>query len=326
MILGAGGFMGSHLFDFLQSKHTVIGGDNFSLGTYHHPRIYKVELTNFGETKDFIDSFQPQVLIFMAAWAHEGLSQFAPIKITQNNYVAFLNTLIPAIQNGVKRVVLTSSMSVYGDQISPFNEDMPRKPVDIYAVNKTAMEESLEILAKVHHFEYVIIRPHNVYGPRQNMSDPYRNVIAIFMNRLLQDKNFFIYGDGEQKRAFSYIDDVTPAIAKAVDAPYVENQIINVGPIESYSINQMANLLLKVSGKKIDPQYLADRPQEVKEAWCTNDKAIQLLEYETKTPFEVGLHKMWTWALKEGPQVPQYLEQLELDNENTPITWRQRLI
>lgn len=327
LITGAAGLIGSHLFDWLTPRHTVVGVDNYSLGTYRNPKIYQLELLDQGATSNFIDNFQPDILVHMAAWAHEGLSQFAPIKITQNNYMTFLNTLIPAIRNGVKRVVLASSMAVYGNQPAPLDEAMARKPVDIYGINKTAMEETLEILAQVHHFEYTIIRPHNVYGPRQNMADPYRNVVAIFMNRLLQDKSFFIYGDGEQHRAFSYISDIVPAIGAAVESPSVNGQIINVGPTESYSINHLANTLLKISGKRnIVPQYLADRPQEVKEAFCTNDKAIELLGYETKTSLETGLYKMWVWASKEGPQTPVYLDSLELEGESVPETWRQRLI
>lgn len=130
-----------------------------------------------------------------------------PKLITENNYNAFLNLIVPAINNGMERIVVASSMSVYGSQKPPFSEDMPTDPEDIYGVAKAAMEKATEILADVHGFDYTIIRPHNVYGPRQALWDPYRNVVAIFINRLMKGLPPIIYGDGNQTRAFSYIDD-----------------------------------------------------------------------------------------------------------------------
>ncbi|HSX39327.1 MAG TPA: NAD-dependent epimerase/dehydratase family protein [Candidatus Saccharimonadales bacterium] len=328
IITGAAGFMGSHLFDLLTGQgHEVVGIDNYSIGKYKHPSIKKLDLVkDSAQVSELILEFKPQLVYHLAAWAHEGLSQFAPIRITENNYNAFLNTLIPSIKVGIERFLVTSSMSVYGDQNTPFDEEMKRKPVDIYAVSKTAMEEALEILSAVHNFEYVIIRPHNVYGPRQVISDPYRNVVGIFMNRIMNKLPPIIYGDGDQTRAFSYIDDVNPYIAKAGFLKAAKNQIINIGPLENYSINFLAKNVLKAFKSKLKPIYMPDRPTEVKHAFCTNDKAQELLGYKTSVKFEDGIEKMTEWAKQTGPQKFLYLDSLELINQSTPKTWVEKII
>jgi len=327
LITGAAGFMGSHLFDYLLDfGHDVVGVDNYSLGTYKHPRIKNIDLLDKDRIKKLVDYFQPEIVYHLAAWAHEGLSQFSPIRITENNYNAYLNVLVPCINNGVKRVVCCSSMSVYGNQKPPFDEGMERKPADIYAVAKTSMEEATEILSKVHGFEYVILRPHNVYGERQNINDPYRNVVGIFMNRALKGLPPIIYGDGEQTRAFSYIDDITPCIAVAGFEP-VSGEIINIGPSKSYSINKLAREISTMFELSEAPIHVKDRPLEVKHAHCTSEKAERLLGFRDCTPLNLGLMFMYSWALEEDDLNFKYLEQgLEIENNKTPITWTQKLM
>lgn len=326
LICGAAGFMGSHLFEHLQGLgHQVLGLDNYSIGTYRNPKILEADHLDKELTAEIISDFKPTLVYFLSAWAHEGLSQFCPIKITENNYTAYLNVLIPSIKAGMKRMILTSSMSVYGAQTPPFTEEMERKPEDVYAVSKTAMERTTEILSAVHGFEYNIVRPHNCYGNRQAMSDPYRNVVAIFINKCLKGEPFYIYGDGKQKRAFSYIDDVTPYLA---EAGFINrsSEIINIGPLEEFSINELAKEIMKHFPNQPNPIYLPDRPLEVKNAWCSNDKAKALLGYQTSVPFSLGINKMVEWAKVVGYQPPKYLSELELVTKNTPKTWQEKLI
>lgn len=325
LVTGSAGFMGSHLFEhLLKEGHEVYGIDNYSLGFYEHPNIKIVDLTNKEKVEQVVSEIKPELIYHLAAWAHEGLSQFAPIKITENNYMAFLNLIVPAIKNGLKKIVVTSSMSVYGDQEPPFYEELKPKPVDVYAVAKYAMEESLKVLADVHGFEYVIIRPHNVYGERQRICDPYRNVVGIFMNRVMKNLPPIVYGDGEQTRSFSYIGDVTPYIAKAGFSKECNSQIINIGPTEAYTINELAREVLNALGSDLEPVYIPDRPREVKHAYCTNHKAKILLGYDTKTPFSEGIRKMSDWARSVGSQEFCYLDQLELVNDKTPETWKNK--
>lgn len=338
LVTGAAGFMGSHLVNdlFEMGYENVYAVDDLSGGYLDNinPKssFEKLDLRDEEKVFLYIAKIKPQFIFHLAADATEGRSQFTPISCTERNYLAYLNLLIPAIKNGLKKVILTSSMSVYGSQKPPFTEDLPRIPDDIYGVSKAAMERATEILSDVHRFKYVIIRPHNVYGPGQNLSDPYRNVVAIFINCLLNNKNFYIYGTGEQKRAFSYIDDFTPYIINAAFLPEAEGEIFNIGPVEEYTINQLSKIVLDQFfpdgniPKNLMPKYLPARPLEVKDAWCSIDKAKQVFGYKTTISIQEGIRKMIMWAKKKGPQKFNYLDDLEIINKETPVTWTERLI
>lgn len=337
LVTGAAGFMGSHLVNsLLEMGHDVYGVDDLSGGYMENvnPQSHftKLDLQLRHETENYINEIKPELVFHLAADATEGRSQFTPINCTMRNYVAYLNLLVPCIKNGMKKMVLTSSMSVYGAQKAPFSEDMERSPEDIYGISKAAMEHATEIMSTVHGFKYVIIRPHNVYGPHQNLADPYRNVIAIFINRAMKKKHFYIYGDGNQKRAFSYINDFTPYIIKAGIDDTANSQIFNIGPTQEYTINQLAEVVLKAFfpdgniPEDMKPEYLPLRPMEVMDAWCTVDKAERILEYKTTIALDEGVRKMVEWAKTKGPQEFHYMDDLELTTKDTPLTWKDKLL
>ncbi len=339
LVTGAAGFMGGHLVDALvkMGKYEVYAVDDLSGGYESNvdkrAHFTKLDLRKRKKVEEYIEKVKPHLIYYLAADASEGRSQFTPLNSTERNYLAFMYTLIPSIKYGLKKIVVTSSMSVYGAQKPPFSEDMKKEPEDIYGIAKGAMEDAVAVLAKVHGFEYTIIRPHNVYGPKQNMADPYRNVIAIFINCLLNNKNFYIYGDGNQKRAFTYIDDFNPYFLKSGMIESVNGQVINIGPREEYSINELATTVLKVFfpdgkiPKHLQPKFVARRPQEVVEAYCTNTKATKLLGYKTTVTLEEGVRKMIAWARKFGPQKFHYMKDgLELLTKDTPRTWSKKLI
>jgi UDP-glucose 4-epimerase len=331
LVTGSAGFIGSHLVDHLLAEgHEVHGIDNCSIGRLENvskdakATFWQFDLKDGNRIAKLVADIRPDLCYHLAAWAHEGLSQFMPILITENNYNAFLNLIVPLIRAQCPRVVVCSSMSVYGAQRPPFNEDMKRRPEDIYAIAKTAMEEATEILADVHGFDYSIVRPHNVYGPRQAIWDPYRNVVGIFINRVMRGLPPVIYGDGCQTRAFSYIDDVSPYLAKAGLVDEAKSQIINIGPLEEYTIKQLAATVLDAFGLDMCPVHLPPRPREVKHAFCTNDKAVELLGYRTTIELNEGIGRMVEWAQGLGPQDFQYLDDLELTSGDIPETWLQR--
>jgi len=339
LVTGVAGFIGSHLAEYLlrDKTHKVFGVDDLSGGFLRNvPRrckFTKLDLRNKEATRIYIEQIKPELIYHLAADATEGRSQFTPINCTERNYFSYLNLLVPAINNGLKKMVVTSSMSVYGAQKPPFSEDLEPRPEDIYAVSKAAMEKATEILSKVHGFKYTIARPHNIYGPKQNLSDPYRNVVAIFINCLLRNKNFYIYGNGEQKRAFTYIDDFTPYFAKTGFLEKTNSEIINIGPQKEYSINELAVQVLKAFGfskgnipKYLAPKYLPDRPQEVKLAYSTEQKAKRLLGFKHKISLKEGIKRTVEWARKIGPQEPRYMESLEIKTGKTPEAWKRRLI
>lgn len=338
IVTGAAGFIGSHLVDYLvHQNHQVTGVDNLSGGFRRNisPKIkfYRIDLRDKHKTVDLITKIKPQLIYHLAADASEGRSQFTPLLCTENNYTAYLNVLVGVVKAQASRILVASSMSVYGNQKPPFSENTPPRPVDIYGIAKYAMEQATITFTKVYGFKYTIVRPHNVYGPRQNLADPYRNVVGIFINRMLQNKHFFIYGDSNQKRSFSYIDDVAPYIAKAGLNKNTINETINIGPQKAYTINQIANEVLSNFVKNINsipkhlqPAYLPKRPLEVNIATCTDSKARKLLGFTHTIPLKKGITLMVKWAKTIGPQKTKYLKQLELTSDKLPLTWKTKLI
>lgn len=337
LITGSAGFIGSHLYDKIFSMgYEVYGVDDLSGGFMRNVSqkkyFTKLDLRNREKTKRYINKLKPDIIFHLAADATEGRSQFTPFSAIDRNLLAYTNLLIPSIKNGLKKMILISSMSVYGKQQVPFREDMIPQPEDIYGISKSAMEAVTRVLSNVYGFKYVIIRPHNVYGPRQNLSDPYRNVVAIFINMLMQGKFFYLYGDGNQKRAFSYIDDVVESIAKAAFSKRCEERILNIGSDKPITLNELAKIILeeffktKDIPKKFMPKYLPDRPQEVKNAYCSHILAKKLINFKEKTQLREGIRKTIEWAKSIGPQKFIYLNSMDLDHKLIPKTWKKKIM
>jgi len=203
-------------------------------------------------------------------------------------------------------------MAVYGDNLAPFSEDLRQSPIDPYGVAKYACEMDIQIAGQQHGLDWCIIRPHNVYGKKQNIWDKYRNVLGIWMFQILNDQPITIFGDGEQKRAFSYIDDSVPCLLNSAKLPEASEQIINLGGIKEYTINEASDILLSIVKKK-DKQYLEAR-HEVKNAYATYQKSIDLLNFNHNTSLEDGLRIMWDWAQKQPNRKRFIWPSYELDN------------
>ncbi len=259
--------------------------------------------------------------------AHEGLSVFSPYEITKNNYLASVSIFSAAVNEKVKRIIFCSSMARYGAQKYPFTEKMEPKPVDPYAISKVAAEQVLINLCELNKIEWVIAVPHNIIGPRQKYDDPFRNVVSIMINRMLQGKAPIIYGDGKQTRCFSYIDDCLSCLIPMLDSKIVNKQIINIGPDEEFvTINKVAELCSNVTGLNLPPIYKKDRPQEVKHAICSADKARKLLKYQTKVTLKEGIQKTYEYIKKRGVKPFEYHINLEINNNLTPDTWTKKEI
>jgi len=279
-------------------------------------------LANFIKTENVIAAYKPQIIFHLAASAHEGCSAFFPRHILRTNYQAFMNVITPAIKYGLEYFITFSSMAIYGNQTPPFDETFLPKPVDVYGVNKAAMEDTLRILANIHDFKYTIIRPHNVIGCRQAIEDSRRNVAGIFMNRIMRGEPIIIYGiDGLQKRSFSGIEYSINCYLKCMELQ--TNEIINIGGTQPVTVLDLAHEVIDAMGVKKDYpiKFLPDRPLEVKYAWPTYQKSMDLLGYsEPVDGWKQTIHKMAAWAKTLGPQewMPT---RLELINEKTPKTW-----
>jgi UDP-glucose 4-epimerase len=332
LVTGVGGFLGSHIAEHLiKLNHDVYGVDNFIGGEYNNCSYLPLEKLYPEDCCDLesmlIATKGIDVVYHCAATPHEGLSVFSPYVISKNNLLASVSVITAAIQNKVKRIIYCSSMARYGKQQTPFREDMETKPQDPYGISKVAGEEMLKTLCDTHGVEWVIAVPHNIIGPKQKYDDPFRNVVSIFLNRMMQNKAPIIYGDGGQTRCFSYVDDCISCLIKMLDSKEVVKQTINIGPDEEFvSIKEVAEICANVTGFNEPFIHMKDRPQEVKHAVCSSDKARSLLQYKTTTTLKEGINKTYQYIKKQGPRPFNYHLDLEIINDKTPTTWKDKLI
>ena len=329
LITGVAGFLGSHLADkMIEKGHVVYGIDDLSGGYLENVNkkviFYKGDCNNL----DLMNAITKDIdLVYhCAADAHEGLSVFTPYFTSKNTFLTTSSVLSASIKNKVKRFVFCSSMARYGENKIPFTEDMEPRPQEPYGISKYASELLVRNMAEVHDMEYVIIVPHNIIGPRQKYDDPYRNVASIFINRMLQGKQPIIYGDGLQKRTFSYIEDVIDPLYEVAFRD-VSGEVINIGPDEEFiTIKTLAEIIAELLNFDLDPIYVHRRPQEVKYATCSADKARKLLDYNPKWTLKDGLVKMIEYIKECGVKSFDYHIDLEIINQKTPVTWRGKLI
>ncbi len=329
-ITGIAGFLGSHIAERCLAEgyavsgcDNLIGGylDNIPLGAEFH-RIDCNDFTALAALMKDVD-----IVYHCAATAYEGLSVFSPHLVTQNVVTATSGVVSAAVSGGVGRFVLCSSMARYGTNTVPFTEDMTPAPQDPYGIAKWSAERLVANIAETHGMEWVIAVPHNIIGPRQRYDDPYRNVAAIFINLMLQGRQPFIYGDGEQKRCFSFVSDVVDPLLRMATDPCCVGEVINIGPDDEFvTINDLAVTIARLLNFKLEPSRLAGRPQEVYFANCCADKARQLLDYKPKIRLEEGLRLMIDWIKVRGPRPFVHNIALEIDRPTAPQTWAKKIL
>jgi UDP-glucose 4-epimerase len=313
LVTGCAGLIGSNFCRWLGSDVDIIGVDDMSGGVSvpENVTFVRANLTDPTDQKRVSEHFPVDYVFHFAAYAAEGLSPFIRQYNYINNTVATAFLISEAIKHGVKRFVFTSSMAVYGSQATPFDESMVPCPVDSYGIAKYACEMDLRVAAEQHGLSYCVLRPHNVYGPGQNIWDPYRNVLGIWMYQALNKAPMTIYGDGTQTRAFSYIDDILPCIWRAAVDPKADRETINVGGAKETELNEAVEILGRVTGH-VERVHLEAR-HEVKNAWCTVQKSVAFLGYEETVGLEEGLRRMWAWVSNQPERPQKFWTSYELD-------------
>jgi UDP-glucose 4-epimerase len=306
LITGVAGLIGARMADWIvenKPEYNIVGIDSL-FGGYIENINDKVEFYQrdlaVDKVDDIFEKYNFEYVFHFAAYAAEGLSPFMRKFNYSNNVLSTMEIVNECITHNVKRLIYTSSMSVYGWGIKEYErfteEDQP-KPIDPYAISKYACEMDIQVAGEQHGLDWCIIRPHNVYGIGQNIWDKYRNVLGIWMYQILNNLPISIYGDGEQTRAFSYIEDCLEPFWNAAILESASKQIINVGGIAGHTINEAANILCEITGydkiEHLEPRH------EVK--WCVPsfEKSVKVLNYTEKTELKEGLTKMWEWAKKQ---------------------------
>ena len=309
LITGVAGLIGSKFAEYIIHNHSneydVVGVDSLLGGNISNiPKDVEFHLLDL--TKDEIEPLfrenKFEYVFHFAAYAAEGLSGFKRNFFHTNNMISTGNVINNCVNYNVKRLVFTSSMSVYGDGTGTgdrFDEKDVPLPLDPYAIGKYACELDIQSAGLQFGLDWCIIRPHNVYGPNQNIWDKYRNVLGIWMNQTINGLPNTIYGKGDSTRAFTYIDDILPCLLKAATDEDCSKEIINLGAIKGYSIQEAHDVYREVVGKDLSKAKYMEARYEVKHAVPTYEKSIELLGYEDKTSLKEGLTKMWEWAKQQ---------------------------
>ena len=323
LVTGGAGFIGSHLARALSSGNEVVVLDDLSGGFVRNvPNgvfFVQTSITDHEAVERLFKKFKFQYVFHLAAYAAEGLSPFIRRFNYTNNLIGSINLINAAVRHKVKRLVFTSSIAVYGDSTPPFSEAQVPTPIDPYGIAKYAVELDLEAAHRMFGLEYTIFRPHNVFGPHQNIGDRYRNVVGIFMNQLLRGEPLSIFGTGTQTRAFSYIDEVVPCFTRCIDSHATEGQVYNVGGDTIYTVLELAEACLRISGRGGKLAFLPER-QEAKHAFADHRKAHRMFGAPAARPLDEGLKVMWAWAEVLGPQEPSRFADIEV-TENLPAVY-----
>lgn len=326
LVTGGAGFIGSHVTrELIKMGHCVVILDDLSGGFEENidPRATFVQ-GSIGDDQllaDLFNHYHFDYVYHLAAYAAEGLSQFIKRFNYNNNLIGSVNLINESIKHKVKCFVFTSSIAVYGHGQLPMSEEMIPLPEDSYGIAKLAVEQELRISHEMFGLNYIIFRPHNVYGEYQNLGDRYRNVVGIFMNQLMQGKNLSVFGNGMQTRAFSYVGDISPHIANCINVPAAYNQVINIGADQEYTVKELAQEVMMAMGMMGDLLYLPAR-NEVMHAYSDHTKAKKFFGEGSKTSLQEGLRKMAAWAKVAGVKKSKKFDQIEI-YDNLPAYWLQ---
>jgi len=327
LVTGGAGFMGSHVADeLLVLGHEVVVLDDLSGGfpdnVPEQATFVEGSVTDHVLVNELFEKHGFDYVFHLAAYAAEGLSHFIKRFNYENNLIGSVNLINASVNHSVKCFVFTSSIAVYGANQLPMTEETLPMPEDSYGIAKLAVEMDLQESLRMFDLNYIVFRPHNVYGERQNTGDKYRNVIGIFINQLMQDQPMTVFGDGEQTRAFTHIADIAPVIAKSVHVPAAYNQVFNLGADRPYTVNSLAEVVAAAMGKECRKLHL-DARKEVTHAFSTHDKAEQVFGARASIDLEQGVKRMVDWALKVGPRKTKEFENIEIP-KNLPRSWSKR--
>ena len=327
---GVAGFLGSHLAErFRDLGHEVRGIDNLAGGEVGNvPAGVEFRPVDCLDRASYVDSMAGSDVVYhCAAAAYDGLSLFSPSYVFLNTAQATVDVASAAVASGVRRFVHCSSMARYGEVPAPYREDQTPAPVSPYGHAKRVSELMVANLFDSHGGEWAVAVPHNIIGPRQRFDDPYRNVAAIMVNRMLKGLQPVIYGDGSHRRCFSFVDDVIYCLEQMATSPSATREVINIGPDEgTVTILELAEEIADRLDFGLEPIFLPDRPGEVETATCSADKARRLLGYETRTSLRDGLASMVEWIERRGPRDFVYDRDLEIATASTPRAWVDKLI
>lgn len=337
LVTGSAGLIGSHLCKkFLSLNWKVIGVDNL-IGGYKENmplenKLFTPVFLDILDVHKLIEVFKketPSLVIHCAALAHEGLSVFSPKTIVENIYSGTASVCSAAISSNTPIFINTTSMARYGEIEPPFSESQKPQPVDPYGLAKVHAEQHLNLMSEIHGIKVFHVVPHNVCGPNQCYSDPFRNVMSIFANLVMKDKPIYVYGEGTQKRSFSHVKDCVDAFISLYNKrdSLASGEVFNIGPDHGSetTILELAKRVATYCNKEANIKFVPERPREVKNAWVSTEKAGEILGYSAETTVEDTIQDTINWIRTQPERDFNYHLNLEIINESTPKTWTEKL-
>lgn len=325
LVTGGAGFIGSHVVDeLLKMGHSVVVIDDLSGGSkanvHADAQFIEGSISDEKLVNEIFSKHQFDYVYHLAAYAAEGLSHFIRRFNYQNNLLGSINLINASVNFDVQCFVFASSIAVYGDADSPMSEETTPSPLDPYGIAKYAVEMDLKNAHSLFGLNSIVFRPHNVYGSRQNIGDKYRNVAGIFMNQLLKDEELTIFGDGNQSRAFTHIQDVAPAIARSVEMNSTYNETFNIGSDDVYSVNELAKSVGEVMNQSPSIRYLEQR-EEVVHAFSDHSKFQTVFKTNAAISLKDGLSEMYSWVKLHGSKESPSFSNIEIE-KNLPNSWK----
>lgn len=324
LVTGGAGFIGSHVVDeLIKLENEVIVLDDLSGGfeenVHKSAKLIKGSITDLELIESLFAEYKFEYVFHLAAYAAEGLSHFIKRFNYENNLIGSVNLINASVNHNVKCFVFTSSIAVYGAGQLPMTEDMIPTPEDPYGIAKYAVEQELKVSNEMFGLNYIIFRPHNVYGERQNIGDKYRNVVGIFMNQIMKGELLSVFGDGEQTRAFTYIKDISSVIANSILIEDAQNEIFNVGTDTPVTVNDLAEEVCKLFNTEKKTIHFEER-KEVKHAFSDHSKLERYFDYQVRYSLSEGLDKMAKWVKEAGVRQSKDFKNIEIE-KNLPESW-----
>lgn len=321
LVTGGAGFIGSHIVDELLRKgYSVVVLDDLSGGSIENvpygATFAKGSVLDNVLLDQLFAAHRFEYVFHLAAYAAEGLSHFIKRFVYSNNLIGSVNLINLSVMHGIKCFVFSSSIAVYGAGQLPLTEDMTPQPEDSYGISKFAVELELAASRRIFGLDYIIFRPHNVYGERQNIADAHRNVVGIFMNQIMLGRPVTIYGDGTQTRAFSHVSDVAPIMADSIDNLQAYNRVFNIGADKPFTILELLQVIASEMAVKPEATFLQER-HEVQHAVSSHNRLREVFNVPEPLPLTTGIRRMAVWAKSIGPRQPRTFDCLEI-TKNLP--------
>jgi nucleoside-diphosphate-sugar epimerase len=302
LVTGGAGFIGSNIVDeLLRRGHGVTVLDDFSSGKEENLahaakkiRLIRGDICDLEAAREACDG--ADYVLHLAARTSVPRSVKDPIETNRVNIDGALNVLVAARDAKVRRIVYAASSSAYGETPTlPKVETMPSEPISPYGVTKLVGEMYAQVFGRAYGLENVSIRYFNVFGPRQDPTSQYSGVLSRFMLAILEGSSLVVYGDGEQSRDFTYVDNVVDISLRACEALGASGKVFNGGTGARISLNEVLALLCKITGQRVQAKYDSPRAGDILHSQADIRLAAEVLGYRPSVNFEDGLRRTWKW-------------------------------